>query len=71
MGIQIYLNIFSTKTLEKLSEWPILAVPIYTNLFGKNCRKNFRMPIFGHSKFIPVFMGKNVGKIQNAHFWPF
>ena len=34
----------------------------YTSLFGKNCWKKFRMAIFGHSKFIPVFLGKIVGK---------
>ena len=39
--------------------WPFW---IYTSLFGKNCQKKFRMAIFGHSKFVPVFLGKIVGK---------
>ena len=29
------------------------------------------MANFGHCKFVPVFLGKIVGKIQNGHFWPF
>ena len=29
------------------------------------------MAIFGHSKFIPVFLGKLVRKIWNGHFWLF
>ena len=39
--------------------WPF---QIYTSLFGKNCWKKIRTAIFGHSKFIPVFLGKIVGK---------
>ena len=39
--------------------WPFL---IYTSLFGKNCWKKFGTTIFGHSKFIPVFLRKIVGK---------
>ena len=57
---------------EKLSEkdwnnhfWPFL---IYTSSFGKNCWKKFRMAIFGHSKFVPVFLTKIVGKNLK---WPF
>ena len=29
------------------------------------------MHTFGHSEFIPVFLGKIFGKIWNSHFWPF
>ena len=47
----------------------ILAIPNYTSLFGKNCRKKFGMAIFGHSKFIPVFLGKNIGKNLEWPFW--
>ena len=39
--------------------WPFL---IYTSLSGKNCWKKFGTTIFGHSKFIPVFLRKIVGK---------
>ena len=61
---------------EKLSEkiqnghfWPF---QIYTSLFEKNCQKKIATAIFGHSEFIPVFLGKIVGKKnQNGHFWPF
>ena len=45
--------------------WPF---QIYTSLLGKNCQKKFGMAIFGHSKFIPVFLGKIVGKKSE---WPF
>ena len=45
--------------------WPF---QIYTSLFGQNCWEKFRMIIFGHSKFIPVFLGKIVGKNSE---WPF
>ena len=38
--------------------WPFL---IYTSHSGKNCWKKFGTTIFGHSKFIPVFLGKIVG----------
>ena len=31
--------------------------------------EKFGMAIFGHSEFIPVFLGKIVRKIQNGHFW--
>ena len=47
--------------------WPFL---IYTSLSGKNCWKKFGRSIFGHSKFIPVFLGKIVGK-KIGHFWPY
>ena len=33
--------------------WPF---QIYTSLFGKNCQKKFRTSIFGHSKFLQVFL---------------
>ena len=39
--------------------WPFL---IYTSLSGKNCWKKFGTTIFGHSKFIPVFLGNIVRK---------
>ena len=48
--------------------WPFW---IYTSLSGKNCWKKIGTAIFGHSKFIPVFLGKLLEKIWNNHFWPF
>ena len=52
------------KLLEKTSsEWPFLAIPNLYQSFGKNCWKKFGTAIFGHSKFIPVSLGKIVGKI--------
>ena len=57
---------------EKLSEkiwnghfWPF---QIYTSLFGKNCQKKFGTAIFGHSEFIPVFLGKIVRKHSGQPF---
>ena len=57
--------------------WKISEVPKFrkfpkhffcTSLFGKNCQKKFRTAMFGHSEFIPVFLGKMVGKNLE---WPF
>ena len=42
---------------------------IYTSLFGKNCWKKFGMVIFSNSEFIPVFLGKIVGKNLEWPFW--
>ena len=71
MAFQIYLNLFSAKRLEEMSEKiqnsHFLPFQIYTSLFGKNCQKKCGTAIFGHSKFIPVLLGK----IWNNHFWPF
>ena len=41
---------------------------ICTSLLDKICQKKFRMAIFGHSKFVPVFLGKIVRKYLE---WPF
>ena len=63
---------FWEKLLEKIWNNHFWPFQIYTSLFGKNCWKKFRMAIFGHSKFVPVFLGKIVGKIiWNGHFWPY
>ena len=55
-----------------------MAIPNLYQSFGKNCWKKLRTAIFGHSKFVPVFLGKNWNghwpfqKIRwNSHFWPF
>ena len=46
--------------------WPFL---IYTSLSGENCWKKFGTTIFGHSKLIPVFLGKIVRKrLEQAFF---
>ena len=37
-------------------------------LLQKNCQKIFRTAIFGHSKSIPVFLGKIVGKSLEQPF---
>ena len=60
----IYTSLFGISCQKNL-EWQF---QIYTCLLGKNCQKKFKMAIFGHSKFIPVFLGKAVGKIVE---WPF
>ena len=49
-------------------EWPFFPFQIYTSPFGKHCQKKIRTSIYGHSKFIPVFLGKIVGKNSE---WPF
>ena len=48
---QIYTSLFGKNYQKK--KWPF---QIYTSLFGKNYQKKFRTAIFGHSKFIPVFL---------------
>ena len=45
-----------------------MAILNFTSLLGKNYWKKFRMAIFGHSKFIPDFLGKIVRKNLE---WPF
>ena len=50
------------KLLEKIENSHFWPFQIYTSLFGKNCWKKFGMAIFGHSKFIPVCLGKIVQK---------
>ena len=61
-GIFDLYQSFWEKLLEKnwnSNFWPF---QIYNSLFGKNCQKKFGMAIFGHSKFITVYLGKIVGK---------
>ena len=53
---------FWGKLLEKIWNSHFWPFQIYTSLFGKNCWKKFGTAIFGHSKFIPVFLRKIVGK---------
>ena len=71
MAILAILSLYQS-FWEKLSEknwnghfWPF---QIYTSLFGKNFQRKFGMTIFGHSEFIPVFLGKIVRKTLE---WPF
>ena len=46
--------------------WPF---QIYTSLSGENCWKKFGTTIFGHSKLIPVLLGKIVRKrLEQAFF---
>ena len=79
LAIQNLYQSFWEKLSEKIQNSHIWPFRIYTSLFGKNCQKKFRTAIFGHSEFIPVFLGKIVGKnselpylaIQNLYqsFW--
>ena len=59
------MAIFGMENIQKSHFWPF---QIYTSLFGINCWKKFGPAIFGHSKFIPVFLGKIVAKNLE---WPF
>ena len=68
MAIWNLYQCFWEKLFLKISEWPFLPFQIYTSPFGKNCQEKIGMAISGHSEFIPVFLGKTVGK--NAE-WPF
>ena len=63
---------FWEKMLEKIQNGHFWLFQIYTSLFGKNCQKKFRMAIFGKSEFIPVVLGKIVGKkFGTAICWSF
>ena len=71
MHIFCILNLYHSfweKLLEKIQNGRFWPFPIYTSLFGKNCWKKFGTAIFGHSQFIPVFLGKIVRKNSE---WPF
>ena len=59
---------FWVKLSEKIRNVHFWPFQIYTSLFGKNCWKNFGIAIFGHSKFIAVFLGKIVGKNSKQPF---
>ena len=59
----IYTSLFGKNCQKKFGT----AIPNFTILFGKS-QKNFRVAIFGHSKFTPVFLGKILGKNSG---WPF
>ena len=59
---------FWEKLSEKIWNAHLWSFQIYTSLLGKNCWKKIRLVIFGHSKFMPVFLGKIVGKKLD---WPF
>ena len=67
----VILNLYQTfweKLLEKFQNGHIWPFQIYTSLFRKNCWRKFGMAIFGHSEFIPVSLGKIIGKNLE---WPF
>ena len=53
---------FWEKLLEKIRNNHFWPFQIYTSPSGKHCWKKFRMAIFGHSKFVPVFLRKIVEK---------
>ena len=59
---------FWEKLSEKIQNGHFWQFQICTSLFGKNCQKKFRTAIFGHSKFVPVFLGKIVRRNSE---WPF
>ena len=52
-------------------ELSFLAIPNLCQSFWENCQKKFKMAIFAHSKLIPVFLGKIVGRNLEWPLWPF
>ena len=65
------LNLYQSfwgKLSEKIRNGHFWPFQINTSLSGKNCEKKFGMAIFGHSEFIPVYLGKFVRKSSE---WPF
>ena len=61
-GHSKFIPVSWEKLLEKNQSSHFWPFQIYTSLFGKNCSKKFGRAIFGHSKLIPVCLGKIVGK---------
>ena len=59
---------FWKKLLEKIQNGHFWLFQIYTSLSGKSCQNKFGMPLLGHSKFIPVFLGKIVRKNSEQPF---
>ena len=63
---QIYTSLFGKNCWKKIETRHFWPFQIYTSssLYssGKNCSKKFGTAIFGHSKFIPVCLGKIVEK---------
>ena len=53
---------FWGKLLDKIQYGHFWPFQINLSLFGKNCQKKLRPAILGHSKLIPVFLAKVVGK---------
>ena len=71
MGIP-NLYIFSIKTLEELSEWPILAVPnIYQSLWGKLSDKIQNAHFWSFQIYTSLLGKKKSEKNWNGHFWLF
>ena len=67
MAVPNLYQFFWEKLSEKIWNGHFCPFQIYTNLFGKNCWKKFRMAIFGHLKFIPL-LGKIVDKNLDCPF---
>ena len=64
---QIYTSLLG-KNCQKKSEWPFLIIPNLYRSFWEKLSEKIRMATFGHSKFIPVFLGNIVRNIWNGHF---
>ena len=62
---------FWPKLLEKIWNGHFWPFQIYTSPFGKNCQKKIGTTIFGHSKFVLVFLRKIVGKKFGMAILPF
>ena len=58
----IYTSLLQKNCWKKIQNGHYWPFQIYTSLSGKHCQKKIGTNIFGHSKFIPVFLGKIVGK---------
>ena len=63
-----FVPVFLVKIVGKNSEWPFLAILIYTSLFEKNCCKKFGMAILAVSNLYQSFREKLSEKNLE---WPF
>ena len=63
------MPVFFGKIVRKSLEQPFLAIQNLYQSFWEILSEKFKMAIFGHSKFVQIFLGKIVRK--NWYFWPF
>ena len=66
---QIDTNLFGKNCQKKIENSHFWPFQIDSSLSGKYYCKKFRMAIFGHSKFIPVILGKIVRKNLEEPFF--
>ena len=70
-AMKITVGLLNHLTSITLGDAQFRSFKISSSLFAPKWSKKFRMPNFGHSKFLPVFLHQNGPKNRNAQFWSF